>query len=553
MWIAIKSRFGGNDESKKMQKYILKQQFEGFTVSNSDGIHKGYERFQSLLSQLEIHGAGVSTEDANQKFLRSLPSAWLQVSMIMRNKPGRTVLFNLDVPKLEHEDLDQVDAYELEENGLEMAKWQRSPKKNKQVPKRRLVENYSLMQKNTSELVFEPVVNESHVEVQPKVWSDAPIIEEHMTGNKTYLADYQDINGGPVAFGGSRGYITGKGKIQTGKLDFEDVSFVKELQHFNLFSVSQMCDKMNKIDEQVIELSQPPGFLQDPSLLRKYRQSGLKLCMGTSSSKSFVYVGYDIIYGSTKKLGVMRFEALMKSRFQMSPMKSLLSSWLTSSELKPMYTIETQKPLSNMKTLVDVDVSQVTPKARSHLTASQKNGLEPVCFNQQSDEHNLDSAYPKQITNARHITAKVAGKLVSISEASIRTDLLFDDANGIDTLPNQAIFDAIQLMGYEGDLTVLTFNKALYQPQMRVSRFNAKEIKLLKAKITKLKRKANPVLKHFTAYRREYQSNKDIKETSLQRKSQKVHIKSLSNKQRIEADRYLAEKLQDQEREQFLQ
>ncbi|GJV03391.1 hypothetical protein Tco_1336960 [Tanacetum coccineum] len=62
MWEAIKSRFGGNDESKKMQKYILKQQFEGFFVSNSEGLHKGYDRFQSLLSQLEIHGAGVSTE-----------------------------------------------------------------------------------------------------------------------------------------------------------------------------------------------------------------------------------------------------------------------------------------------------------------------------------------------------------------------------------------------------------------------------------------------------------------------------------------------------------
>ncbi|GJR78115.1 hypothetical protein Tco_0148900 [Tanacetum coccineum] len=59
MWDAIKSRFGGNDESKKMQKYILKQQFEG-----------------------------VSFEDANQKFLRSLPSAWSQVSLIMRTKPG---------------------------------------------------------------------------------------------------------------------------------------------------------------------------------------------------------------------------------------------------------------------------------------------------------------------------------------------------------------------------------------------------------------------------------------------------------------------------------
>ncbi|GJY24038.1 hypothetical protein Tco_0397696 [Tanacetum coccineum] len=70
MWEAIKSRFGGNDESKKMHKYILKQQFESFSVSNLDGLHKGYDRFQSLLSQLEIHGAGVFTEDANQKFLR---------------------------------------------------------------------------------------------------------------------------------------------------------------------------------------------------------------------------------------------------------------------------------------------------------------------------------------------------------------------------------------------------------------------------------------------------------------------------------------------------
>ncbi|GKA72487.1 ribonuclease H-like domain-containing protein, partial [Tanacetum coccineum] len=158
MWNAIKSRFGGNDESKKMQKYILKQQFEGFSVSNSDGIHKGYERFQSLLSQLEIHGAGVSTEDANQIFLRSLPSAWLQVSLIMRNKPGMDSLsfddFTNEVstaygvshssghclkheqpstssysllasqsscPQLDHEDLDQVDEYDLEEMDL---KWQ---------------------------------------------------------------------------------------------------------------------------------------------------------------------------------------------------------------------------------------------------------------------------------------------------------------------------------------------------------------------------------------------------------------------------------------------
>ncbi|GJS27085.1 hypothetical protein Tco_0487705 [Tanacetum coccineum] len=80
----------------------------------------------------------------------------------------------------------------------------------------------------------------------------------HMTGNKAYLAEYQDFNGGPVAFGGSKGYITGKGKIKTGKLDFEDVCFVKELQHFNLFSVSQICDKKNKVlftDSECLVLS----------------------------------------------------------------------------------------------------------------------------------------------------------------------------------------------------------------------------------------------------------------------------------------------------------
>ncbi|GKB13275.1 hypothetical protein Tco_0847198 [Tanacetum coccineum] len=70
----------------------------------------------------------------------------------------------------------------------------------------------------------------------------------HMTGNKSYLTDYQDIDGGFVAFAGSPkgGKITRKSKIRTRKLDFEDVYFVKELK-FNLLSVSQMCDKKNSV------------------------------------------------------------------------------------------------------------------------------------------------------------------------------------------------------------------------------------------------------------------------------------------------------------------
>ncbi|GKD40220.1 hypothetical protein Tco_1260427 [Tanacetum coccineum] len=58
----------------------------------------------------------------------------------------------------------------------------------------------------------------------------------------------QEFDGGYVTFGGGAkgGKITGKRTLKTGKLDFEDVYFVKELQ-FNLFSVSQMCDKKNNV------------------------------------------------------------------------------------------------------------------------------------------------------------------------------------------------------------------------------------------------------------------------------------------------------------------
>ncbi|GJX23192.1 ribonuclease H-like domain-containing protein, partial [Tanacetum coccineum] len=55
LWEAIKSRFGGNVESKKMQK--------------------------------NVHGAPISKEDINQKFLRRFPSSWTQIALIMRNKP----------------------------------------------------------------------------------------------------------------------------------------------------------------------------------------------------------------------------------------------------------------------------------------------------------------------------------------------------------------------------------------------------------------------------------------------------------------------------------
>ncbi|GKF02573.1 hypothetical protein Tco_0029496 [Tanacetum coccineum] len=62
-------------------------------------------------------------------------------------------------------------------------------------------------------------------------------------------------------------------------------------------------------------------------------------------------------------------------------------------------------------------------------------------------KHNIIAYLEKSDGNTEYITATVVGKPITISEASIRSDLLFDDADGIDTLNNQAIFDTIQLIG----------------------------------------------------------------------------------------------------------
>ncbi|GJR37591.1 hypothetical protein Tco_1213275 [Tanacetum coccineum] len=79
-----------------------------------------------------------------------------------------------------------------------------------------------------------------------------------MTGNKEKLADFVKIKGGTVTFGGGDGKITGKGTIRTSNFNFENVYDVEELQNFNLFSVSQICDTKNKVlftDKECLVLS----------------------------------------------------------------------------------------------------------------------------------------------------------------------------------------------------------------------------------------------------------------------------------------------------------
>ncbi|GJT27831.1 putative ribonuclease H-like domain-containing protein [Tanacetum coccineum] len=100
----------------------------------------------------------------------------------------------------------------------------------------------------------------------------------HMTGNISYLSDYEPYDGGYVSFGYGGGKITGKGTIKTGKLEFENVHFVKELK-YNLFSVSQICDNKNCVlftDSECIVLGRDFKLEDDRHvLLRTPRQQNM--------------------------------------------------------------------------------------------------------------------------------------------------------------------------------------------------------------------------------------------------------------------------------------
>nr|GEX21574.1 hypothetical protein [Tanacetum cinerariifolium] len=96
----------------------------------------------------------------------------------------------------------------------------------------------------------------------------------HMTGNISYLFDYEPFNGGYVSFGQGECKITGKETIKTGKLKFENVYFIKDLK-YNLFSVSQICDNKNSVlftDLECIVLGRDFKLLNDANVLLRTRR-----------------------------------------------------------------------------------------------------------------------------------------------------------------------------------------------------------------------------------------------------------------------------------------
>ncbi|GJT16184.1 hypothetical protein Tco_0874890 [Tanacetum coccineum] len=124
------------------------------------------------------------------------------------------------------------------------------------------------------------------------------------------------------------------------------------------------------------------------------------------------------------------------------------------------------------------------------------------------------SAKSRTVNNISYIDAIVDGKPVTISEASIRSDLLFDDADGIDTLNNQAIFNTIQLMGPSSSIPIPDSNP---EGSSGNHGTQAAEIKDLKAQIKQLKKKTRPVINHHKAWFRAARLKKQQKKKDTEK------------------------------------
>ncbi|GJZ50225.1 retrovirus-related pol polyprotein from transposon TNT 1-94 [Tanacetum coccineum] len=126
LWEAIKTRFRGNKESKKMQKTILKQQYKNFTASRSEGLDKTYDRFQKLISHLEIHDTmsmddlynNLKVYEAKIKSQSSSSSNSQNVVFVSSENTSNTNEAVNTAHELGNKDLEQIDTDDLEEMDL---------------------------------------------------------------------------------------------------------------------------------------------------------------------------------------------------------------------------------------------------------------------------------------------------------------------------------------------------------------------------------------------------------------------------------------------------
>nr|GEW86472.1 ribonuclease H-like domain-containing protein [Tanacetum cinerariifolium] len=351
----------------------------------------------------------------------------------------------------------------------------------------------------------------------------------HMIGNISNLSKFKDLNGGYVAFGGNPkgGKISRKGKIKTGKLDFNDVYFVNVLK-FNLFCVSQMCDKKNSVlftNTKCLVLS-PEFKLPDENqvLLRVPRKnnvynvdlknivpSGALTCLFTKATLDESNLWH-------RRLGHINFKKMNKL-FNGNLVRRLPSkvfendntfvackkgkqhkdqAYAAFDEKEPEF--KARKPESKVNVSPSSSAQNKKHDDKTKREAKGKSPVESITgyrnlsaefedFTDNSiNEEEVyvyqppgfeDPDYPDMVYKVvkelyglhqdliAWLQALVDKKKVDVTEPTIRDALQLDDTEGVKCLPNEEIFTELARMRYEKPSTKLTFYKAFFSSQWK--------------------------------------------------------------------------------------
>nr|GEY91048.1 hypothetical protein [Tanacetum cinerariifolium] len=220
----------GNIATKKTQKNLLKQQYENFAASNTEVIEQTYKRLQKLVSQLEMHGEVIPQKEINQNFLRSLSQEWTMHTIVWRNKPKIKTLSLDDVfSNLNNYESELMGTYSSTTNSHNVA-------------------FLSSSRTNSTTRTVNTTQGVNTASTQGAVDSSTTI--ENLNLQQIHHDDLEEMDlrwNIAMLTVRARRFLKNNGR----KLDMANIERIgfdksKELK-FNLFSVSQMCNKKNSI------------------------------------------------------------------------------------------------------------------------------------------------------------------------------------------------------------------------------------------------------------------------------------------------------------------
>nr|GEU75401.1 ribonuclease H-like domain-containing protein [Tanacetum cinerariifolium] len=309
---------------------------------------------------------------------------------------------------------------------------------------------------------------------------DAQGRSKHMIGNRSYLTDYEEIDGGFVAFRGNSkgGKITGKDF----KLTIESHVLLKVPRKDNMYSVDLKNGREKKDAEDLgnkdSEVLKPKKLIQALKDLRWIEAMQEELLQFKLQE---VWTLVDLPYGKRaigskwvyrNKLDergiVLRNKARLvaqghtRRRPRLSDRVYKVEKALCGLHQAPRACDNAGESLDRKSIiggcqflefwLISWQCKKQTVVANSTTKAEDSYEKKLIQMTKIHNDKNvadlLTKAFDaKNINGEAQIHDKVDGKKVIISEASIRRDLRFGDEGGIDCFSNEVIFEQITLIG----------------------------------------------------------------------------------------------------------